>query len=275
MNAPGLLGARRVRELLASHGVIPRKALGQNFVVDPNTIRKVLDAADVSGSDSVLEIGPGVGSLTLGLAAAAKRVIAIELDEKLIPVLDEALAGVDNVQLIQGDVMRIDLSALGIDAAVANLPYNIAVPAVLKLLDEAHGLTSATVMTQREVGERLAASPGSKLYGQPSATAAYYARVRVVTTISRRAFFPTPNVDSVLIRLDRRDPPDVDKQLLFRVIRASFSQRRKKLRNNLTQVSGSTSTAERALLAAGLDPATRAEQVSLEEFVRIASAIRG
>jgi len=265
-----LLGARRLREVLARHGVRPSKALGQNFVIDPNTIRKVVEVADPPSEAHVLEIGPGAGSLTLALAERSQRVTAVELDRHLMPVLREVLEEARNVELIHGDALDLDLGSYGATEVVANLPYNVAVPLVMRLLSDAPSIRSMTVMTQREVGERLAAGPGSKVYGSPSVMAAFDSHVDVVARISRRAFWPVPNVDSVLVRLVRRRPPEVDREAFGILVRAAFSQRRKTLRKSLAPVLGES--VEAVLAAARIDPGKRPEQVSFEGFVQVARA---
>jgi 16S rRNA (adenine1518-N6/adenine1519-N6)-dimethyltransferase len=269
-----LLGARRVRELLSAHGIHPTKTLGQNFVIDPNTIRKVVSVAGVGATDSVLEIGAGLGSLTLELARVARSVTAIEVDARIVPALREVLAGAENVEVVNGDALAVELGSFGATHVVANLPYNIAAPVVLRILETAPSIRRLTVMTQKEVGERLAAPPGSKTYGAPSVLVAYWGAARVAAPVSRRAFYPEPNVDSVVVVVDRRDElPDVDRATLFAVIKASFSQRRKTMRNSLADVSGSTSSAEAALAAAGVDPMARPEQLDLDAFVEVASQL--
>lgn len=269
------LGAARVREALTRHGVAPSRARGQNFVVDPNTVRKVVAVAALQPTDRVLEIGAGAGSLTVALAGAAAHVVAIELDRKLIPVLEETLVGLGNVDVLQGDALRVDLGALGATRVVANLPYNIATPLVTKILADAPGIAELTVMTQKEVGERLAARPGSKVYGQASVVVAYHATAAVSAHVSRRAFYPVPRVDSVIARLVRRSElPDVSFADLRGVARAAFAQRRKTLRNALGPLAGSVAAAERVLERAGVDPRARAEQVDLDDFLRMARALR-
>ena len=270
---PGeLLGARRLRAAFEARDVRPTKALGQNFVIDPNTIRKVVDVAGVTSTDRVLEIGAGAGSLTLGLAAAAQQVTAIEFDERLLPVLDEMLAGVSNVEVIADDALRTDLSAIDAQILVANLPYNIAVPVVMRVLEDAPSIERLVVMTQREVGERLVAGPGSKTYGQVSVLVRYFAHASLAAKISRRAFWPVPNVDSVLVRLVRTDPPaDVSRELLFRVIKRAFAQRRKTMRNALA--SAGFQGIEAAMAAADLEPSVRAEDLQLADFVRLIQSL--
>jgi len=269
MTSDRLLGARRIRELFDTHGIRPHKELGQNFVVDPNTIRKVVAAAgDLTGS-TVLEIGAGAGSLTLGLAGVARRVVAIEFDGRLVPALREALQDTDNVEIVEADAMRLDYGALNATSLVANLPYNIAVPLVMTVLESAPRIASLTVMTQREVGERLAATPGSKSFGQVSVLVGYWAHAVVVTRISRNAFFPVPSVDSVLVRIDRRDPPAVEYGRLGEVVKTAFTQRRKTLRNTLGPLGASVPAVERSIRAAGLDPGVRPETVPLEGWVAV------
>ena len=270
MDSPdrGLLGARRLREVFDAHGVRPTKALGQNFVVDPNTIRKVVSVAQTLPTDRVLEIGAGGGSLTLGLAAAAERVIAVEYDRRLLPVLAETLQGHDNIEIVAADALELPLAGLDANKLVANLPYNIAVPVVMRVLEEAPQISELVVMTQREVGERLVAGPGSKAYGQVSVVVGYFAQASLAAKVSRRAFFPVPGVDSVLVRLTRRRPPDVERERLFPLIRGGFGQRRKTLRNALGGDAGRE--LEEVLISLGLAPGVRAEQLRLEDFVAIA-----
>lgn len=268
-----LLGARRIRELLNAHRVMLTKSLGQNFVIDPNTIRKVVELAGVTRDDHVLEIGAGAGSLTLELAGRARRVTALEVDERLRPVLDETLSGVGNVDVRYEDVLRSDLAAIGATRVVANLPYNIAAQTVIKVLQEAPDVASLCVMTQREVGERLAAAPGSKTYGLTSVLVAFYASATVASRISRNVFFPIPTVDSVLVRIDRRDerPVDIEGEFVA-LVRAAFGQRRKNIRNALTAIAPSADV-ERALAAAAIDPKRRAESMNVDEFVELSRAL--
>ena len=269
-----LLGAARLRNLLARHGIRPARSLGQNFVIDPNTIRKVVAAASLDPNDRVLEIGPGAGSLTLALAAGGRSVIAVEKDARLLPALEEAMAGAKNVEIVAADAMTLDLSKLDVNKLVANLPYNIAASIVLKALEEAPRIDQFTVMTQKEVGERLLAAPGSKVYGQISVLLAYFARGQIAATVSRRAFYPVPRVDSVLVRLFRRRTlPDADWRTFSSIVKAAFSQRRKTLRNSLSSMMDAARAGE-LLAAAGVDPTDRAESVDMNAYVRIASLVR-
>jgi 16S rRNA (adenine1518-N6/adenine1519-N6)-dimethyltransferase len=266
-------GARRLRQVLARHGVTPKKSLGQNFVVDPNTIRKIVELAGVSSDDRVLEIGAGAGSLTLGLAAVAGQVTAVEVDPRLLPVLMDTLGRVENVQLVAGDALKLPLESLEAGALVANLPYNVATPLVLRVLREAPGVQRLTVMTQREAGDRLSAGPGSKAYGHVSVMVEYFGEARVVSSVSRRAFYPIPNVDSVVVRIDRKQEALPEhREWLFAVIRAGFSQRRKTLRNALASVAG-VDAAEAAIAETGIGATTRAEELRLEDFLALSQAL--
>jgi 16S rRNA (adenine1518-N6/adenine1519-N6)-dimethyltransferase len=269
------LGARALMDALARHGVRPAKSLGQNFVVDPNTIRKVVAAAKLQETDRVLEIGAGAGSLTVALASCA-HVIALERDPRLIPVLEELFAGAPNVDVVEADALHVDLGTFGANRMVANLPYNIAATLVVKTLDEAPDVDVSTVMTQREVGERLAAGVGSKAYGLTSVMVRFFARAEVVARISRRAFYPIPNVDSVLVRVTRettKGEAGVDKDRFFSVVRTAFGQRRKTLRNSLGPLAGSASAAEELLARAGIDPGLRAEDLDVDAYIAIARSL--
>ena len=252
----------------------PRKQLGQNFVIDPNTIRKVVATAEISGEDAVLEIGAGAGSLTIELARLARRVIAVEFDRRLLPVLSESLDGLPNVEIVHADALRMDLAGIEADNMVGNLPYNIAVPVVMQILERAPQIGEITVMTQKEVGERLAAEPGSKIYGRASVLVQYRARTMIAARVSKRAFFPIPTVDSVIVRLQRRRRlAPLDEAMLSSVVAAAFAQRRKKLRNTLAAVAGSVEAAAAACERAGIPPDSRAEEVSLEGFVALTRAL--
>lgn len=269
-----LLGPRRLRQLLNRHGVKPRKALGQNFVVDPNTIRKIVDLSGVRTDDRVLEIGAGAGSLTLGLAPVAERVIAVELDHRMLAVLSEAVSELTNVEVVEADALTLDLASIDATRMVGNLPYNIATALVLRMLERAPQLAELTVMTQKEVGERLAATPGAKSYGQASVLVRYFSEPKVVAQISRQAFWPVPGVDSVVVRLSRRAGfLDIPFDRFSAVVKAAFSQRRKTLRNTLAPLSDSTAGIEEVLRAAGVNPGARAEEIDLDGFAAIARAL--
>ncbi|MGH2817523.1 MAG: 16S rRNA (adenine(1518)-N(6)/adenine(1519)-N(6))-dimethyltransferase RsmA [Actinomycetota bacterium] len=271
---PRLMGAGQVRELLRDHGIRPSKWLGQNFVIDPNTIRKIIDVADLNPSDEIVEIGAGCGSLTLGLVSAARRVVAVEVDPKLVEVLRQVTSGVTNVEVVHADALELDLDALEMSKLVGNLPYNVAATLLLHVLESSASIRQLTVMTQREVGERLAAGPGSKVYGQTSVIVGFHADARLVGRVSRRAFFPEPNVDSVIVNVSRRpELPEVDPSLFGRVVRAAFSQRRKMLRGTLAPLVGGD--VDEFLEAAGVDPSARPEALGWEEFVGITARLAG
>lgn len=272
---PELLGGRRVAELLERYDVRLRRSLGQNFVVDPNTIRKVIAAADLDHDDAVLEIGAGAGSLTIGLASAARRVIALEVDRRLIPVLAETVGDIPNVDVVLADVLRADLSRYSANKVVANLPYNIATHSVLRVLTEMPDVQRLTVMTQREVGERLAGRPGSGAYGRSSVAVAYHGAARVFGPVSRRAFYPIPNVDSVIVVIDRveRSPNDPSAAQVGELVAAAFAHRRKAVRNNLAALAGSAESAANILEEVGVSEGWRAEHIDPETYFRIARAI--
>ncbi|MBK5228393.1 MAG: 16S rRNA (adenine(1518)-N(6)/adenine(1519)-N(6))-dimethyltransferase RsmA [Actinobacteria bacterium] len=266
-------GAGRLRALFDKHGARPTKALGQNFVIDPNTINKVVSIAGVGSDDDVLELGAGAGSLTAGLAAVARSVVAIELDASLLPVLRE-VASAPNVTIVEGDALDIDLSSFRANKLVGNLPYNSAAHMVIKTLEDAPGVRTLTVMIQKEVGERLVAQPGTDAYSVASVLVRYFADARIATRISRNIFWPVPNVDSVLVSIVRRegDAP-CDYQAFRTVVRAGFTQRRKTLRNTMALVTGDAARAEEWIAGAGLDPSVRAETVGLDGFVALARLI--
>jgi 16S rRNA (adenine1518-N6/adenine1519-N6)-dimethyltransferase len=267
-----LLGVRRLRELLRSHRIMLTKSLGQNFVIDPNTIRKVVDVAEVTADDHVLEIGAGAGSLTLELARCARKVTALEIDERLRPILEATLADASNVDVVFEDVLKADLASVDATKVVANLPYNIAAQTVIKILQEAPSIQMLCVMTQREVGERLAAKPGSKVFGLSSVLVGFHATASIAGRISRNVFFPAPNVDSVLVRIDRRsDVPAEIEETFVSVARAAFGQRRKNVRNSLSSIAP-VADVERALAATSIDPTSRAESLDVNDFIDLARA---
>ena len=271
-----LLGGTDVRELAARLDVVPTKKLGQNFVTDPNTIRRIVAAAKLSGDETVVEIGPGLGSLTLGLLEVAAKVIAVEIDSKMAAALEATIAkraaGKDFV-LVHEDALRItDLPAKP-DALVANLPYNISVPVLLHFLERFDTIQRGLVLVQAEVAHRLAAGPGSKVYGVPSAKLAWYAEANLAGNVGRNIFWPVPNVDSALVYFVKRETPLGDEALrlrTFAVIDAAFSQRRKTLRQALADLAGSPAEAEALLLEAGVNPTLRGEALSIDDFVKIA-----
>jgi 16S rRNA (adenine1518-N6/adenine1519-N6)-dimethyltransferase len=274
----GLLGPAEVRRLAAELGVAPTKALGQNFLHDPNTIRRIVRTAALRPDDVALEVGPGLGSLTLGLLGVAGHVTAVEIDPVLAAALPATVADrrpdrAGALSVLAADALRLDaVPGPPPTALVANLPYNVAVPVVLHLLEILPSLRTGLVMVQAEVAERLAARPGSRTYGVPSVKAAWYADVRRAGAIPRAVFWPVPNVDSGLVSLTRREPPaGADRAATFAVVDAAFAQRRKTLRAALAPWAGSPAEAERRLRAAGVDPGLRGEALDVTAYARIAA----
>jgi len=275
-----LLGPADVRRLADRLGVRPTKQLGQNFVIDPNTIRRIVAAARLGADDVVVEVGPGLGSLTLGLLDTARRVVAVEID----PVLAEALPGTiaeraptlaANFELVHADALRLtELPGPAPTALVANLPYNVAVPVLLTMLERFPSLRRILIMVQAEVADRLAAEPGGRVYGVPSVKARWYAEVRRAGRIGRNVFWPAPHVESGLVALERREPPraDVSRKEVFAVVDAAFAQRRKTLRAALGGWAGSPARAEELLRRAGVDPGARGESLGVAEYAAIAAA---
>lgn len=263
----------KIHELLTSGGLAPRRDLGQNFVADPNTVRKIAALASVGPGDHVVEIGAGLGSLTVALAESGAEVTAIEVDRGIVPVLREVVADLDGVRVVEGDATSLDWDALLAPhdrwTLVANLPYNVATPMVCDLLDDVPAITSMLVMVQKEVADRMAAGPGSKQYGAMSVKVAYWADASVVATVPASVFVPRPNVESALVRIDRRQPPDVDPAVLFPLVRQAFGQRRKMLRKSLRD----TVSAEH-FEQAGISAEARPEELGLDAWCRLAEAVR-
>jgi len=278
---PRLLGPADVRALAARLDLRPTKQRGQNFVIDPNTVRRIVRESGVGGSDVVVEVGPGLGSLTLGLLEVAERVVAVEIDERLAALLPETVASyaperADRLEVVAADALRLtDLPGRPPTALVANLPYNVSVPVLLHLLALLPSLETGLVMVQSEVADRLAAAPGSKVYGIPSVKAAWYADVRRAGAIGRHVFWPAPNVDSGLVAWTRHDPPttSASRERVFEVVDAAFAQRRKTLRAALRGLAGSTGASQAALRAAGIEPDARGEVLDIHAFVRVTEAL--
>ncbi|MBM7831453.1 16S rRNA (adenine1518-N6/adenine1519-N6)-dimethyltransferase [Agromyces cerinus] len=276
--APRLLGPAEIRDLAELLDVTPTKKLGQNFVHDANTVRRIVQTAGVQSGETVLEIGPGLGSLTLGLLEAGASVIAVEIDKRLAAQLPHT-AGImqpgTSLTVVTEDALRVTELPGEPVRLVANLPYNISVPVLLHLLEHFDSLQSGIVMVQAEVGYRLAAEPGSKVYGAPSVKAAWYGDWRTAGQVSRMVFWPVPNVDSVLVGFERADPPGTEAERIatFALVDAAFQQRRKMLRQSLSTVLGGGSAQASAVLeAAGVDPQQRGEQLTVADFLRIARA---
>jgi 16S rRNA (adenine1518-N6/adenine1519-N6)-dimethyltransferase len=278
---PRLLGPAEVRALAAELDLRPTKQKGQNFVIDANTVRRIVRESGITGDDVVVEVGPGLGSLTLALLDVARRVIAIEIDPLLADRLPATIAAyapgqVDRFEVVLADAMRVEsVPGPPPTALVANLPYNVSVPVLIHLLTLLPSLERGLVMVQAEVADRLAAGPGSKTYGVPSVKAAWFADVRRAGAIGRNVFWPAPNVDSGLVAWTRRDPPDTTatRQEVFAVVDAAFAHRRKQMRPALRELAGSAEAATAALESAGIDPTVRGEMLTVEDFARIAEGL--
>ena len=273
-----------VKDILSRHGFTFSKKLGQNFLINPSVCPRMAEMGGAAPGVGVLEVGPGIGVLTYELAQRADKVVAIELDDRLLPVLDETLGDFDNVTIIHGDVLKIDLPAVireefqGLDVVVcANLPYYITSPIVMGLLEAKLPIRAITVMVQKEAAARICAAPGSREAGALSAAVSYYADPQVLFGVSRGSFMPAPDVDSAVIRLNIRPQPAVsprDEALFFRVIKAGFSQRRKTLMNSLTSgVALSKVQLAQALELSGIKATARAEELTLEDFCRLSDQI--
>lgn len=268
-----LLGPAEIRELAEMLDLQPTKKLGQNFVIDGNTVRKIVHLAGVQSGERVLEVGPGLGSLTLGILAAGASVLAVEIDARLAEQLPKTVAALQpdaSLDVLRADAMTVTELPGHPTRLVANLPYNISVPVLLHLLEHFPFLNSGLVMVQSEVGARIAAPPGSKVYGSPSVKAAWYGQWKTAGQVSRQVFWPVPNVDSILVSFVRRDiqlGSEEERQATFALVDAAFQQRRKMLRQALSSVLPSASE---TMLRAGIDPTLRGEQLSVDDFLAIA-----
>ncbi|GGG24521.1 16S rRNA (adenine(1518)-N(6)/adenine(1519)-N(6))-dimethyltransferase RsmA [Paenibacillus abyssi] len=277
---------KRTKEIIGRYGFSFKKSLGQNFLIDQNILNKIVAAAELDPSKGALEIGPGIGALTQQLAQAAGRVTAVEIDNRLIPILKDVLSENDNVEVVHGDVLKLDLAELierqfkemsGV-SVVANLPYYVTTPILMKLLEEKLPLEHIVVMIQKEVAERMAAKPGGKAYGSLSVAVQYYCEPKLICTVPHTVFIPQPNVDSAVIKLSLRDKPPVDvksESYFFRVVQASFAQRRKTITNNLGAFVGKEHREAliELLQGCGIDPARRGETLSLSEFAAVSDAL--
>ncbi|ADU92550.1 16S rRNA (adenine(1518)-N(6)/adenine(1519)-N(6))-dimethyltransferase RsmA [Geobacillus sp. Y412MC52] len=278
----------RTKEILERYGFSFKKSLGQNFLIDANILRKIVDVADISPDTGAIEIGPGIGALTEQLARRAKKVVAFEIDGRLLPILADTLSPYDNVRIFHQDVLKADLHAVIAEEladvsdrmVVANLPYYVTTPIIMKLLTDRLPIRGMVVMLQKEVADRLAAKPGTKDYGSLTIAVQYYTEAEVIMTVPRTVFMPQPNVDSAVIRLVKRQHPPVvvdDEGVFFQVVRASFAQRRKTLFNNLTNnLPGGKENKEqieRVLVALGIDPRRRGETLDIAEFASLSNAL--
>ena len=269
-----MLGAADIRRLAAELDLRPTKKLGQNFVIDPNTIRRIVAQAHLTNDDVVVEIGPGLGSLTLGILEVADSVIAVEVDPKLASILPrtvEPFLGSKSFELVEADALRVTRLPAEPSALVANLPYNISVPVLLHFLETFPSIQKALVMVQAEVAHRLAAKPGGKDYGAPSVKLEWFGSARLAGNVGRSIFWPVPGVDSALVYFERGEAR-IGQSEVFEVIDAAFAQRRKTLRQALAGWAGSAQRAEEVLTSAGISPSARGEELGIDEFIRVASS---
>ena len=286
-----LIIPRNTIQFLQNHGISAKKRYGQNFLIEPRVLKKIIEGAGITKEDTILEIGPGIGTMTQALCEAAGRVIAVEIDRDMIPLLEENLAGYDNYEIINDDILKVDLGALaestfsetaGRFKVVANLPYYITTPIIMGLLEQKLPLESITVMVQKEVAERMQAQPGTKDYGALTLAVQYYTEAEIIANVPSNCFIPRPNVDSAVIRLklhEERPVQPQDEAKMFRVIKASFAQRRKTLVNGLKndpalQAEGiDRERIEAAFTQMGLDQNVRGERLTLEEFARLSDIL--
>ena len=275
-----LLGATVIREIASKLDIVPTKKLGQNFVIDPNTVRYIVDQSHITEADIVLEVGPGLGSLTLGLLAKANKVVAIEIDSRLAQELPHTVKRfaphlMSRLTVIEADALKITPDQLGgvePTAIVANLPYNIAVPVTIHLLEVFPSVTNVLVMVQKEVADRICAGPGSRTYGIPSVKIKWFGRAESAGNIGKNVFWPAPNVDSGLVRITVQ-PQVGNRAKVFSIVDACFAHRRKTLRAGLSEYAGSPTLAEVALRNAGIDPSDRAERLDLSHFVALSETL--
>lgn len=287
MDTRDIATPKRTKEILQKYGFSFKKSLGQNFLIDLNILSKIVGAAELTKEKGVIEIGPGIGALTEQLARQAGKVVAIEIDQRLLPILADTLSPYPHAEVVHGDVLEMDVAALIRDtfteqssvSVVANLPYYVTSAILMKLLEERLPLENIVVMIQKEVAERISAKPGTKAYGALSVLAQFYAEADIVTIVPHTVFIPQPNVDSAVLRLRIRQKPAVEvksEKMFYRVVKASFAQRRKTLSNNLMNNLFGKDRKEEMLAMleeAGIDPARRGETLSLEEFARISNLI--
>lgn len=279
MDNKRLYSPKQIRETLDKYGFKFSKSLGQNFLIDGNIVRKIVTEANITKNDYVLEIGPGMGTLTEELAINAKKVVAVELDKKLLPILDETLEPYDNVEVVHGDILKIDVNSLieeklagGPIKVVANLPYYVTTPIIGNLIENDLNLDSIIVMVQKEVAERMSARPGSKSYGSLSIFVNFYSEPKIVVKVPKTVFMPQPKIDSAVIKLEiKKNLPDIDREQFFKIVKAAFSKRRKTILNALSTYGFSLDkeTIKEALESSGIKPEERAENISVEEFIKL------
>ncbi|MGB4184396.1 MAG: 16S rRNA (adenine(1518)-N(6)/adenine(1519)-N(6))-dimethyltransferase RsmA [Caldicoprobacterales bacterium] len=281
-----LTSPKVIKDIMERHNFRFSKSLGQNFLIDGNIVKKIMEGAEITKEDRVLEIGPGIGTLTQELVSTAAKVVAVEIDKSLLPVLEETLGQPPNLRIVHGDILKIDIRGLINEffegkefKVVANLPYYITTPIIMRFLEEDLPFTALTVMIQKEVAQRMAAKPGQKEYGSLSVAIQYYTKPRIVCKVPSNVFMPKPKVDSIVIALDRLEEPPVDvfdRDLFFKVVRAAFAKRRKTILNNLTSGELEEWSREdilRVLESVGIDPQRRGETLSIQEFALIANSL--
>lgn len=278
-----LYSAKYLKQIIEMHGFEFSKSLGQNFLIDGNIVKKIVRDAGITKDDYVLEVGPGVGTLTEELALNAKGVVAVEIDRSLLPILDITLAPYDNIEVVHGDILDIDIKSLieekmegGPVKVVANLPYYVTTPIIARFLEEELNVDSLTIMVQKEVAQRMVSKEGSKVYGSLSVFVNFYSEPEILLTVPKSVFMPSPKIDSAVIKLNmKKDLPEVDKDQFFKVVKASFSKRRKTILNALSNYGFQLEKDEFkiGLETAGIDPKSRAEELSLEEFVKISKVL--
>lgn len=283
METKRLYSPKYVKEILAKYGFEFSKSLGQNFLIDGNIVRKIVEKANIGPEDYVLEIGPGIGTLTEELALKAKKVVAIELDKDLLPILDETLSQYENVEIIHGDVLKVDLKKIIEEKLdnkrvklVANLPYYVTTPIITKLLESDLNLDSIIVMVQKEVAERMGAKAGGKEYGSLSVFVSFFSQAEIIINVPKTVFMPQPKVDSAVIKLDiKKELPDIDRDKFFKVVKAAFSKRRKTLLNALSSYGFNIDkeTIKETLEKLNIKPEIRAENLSVEDFIKISKSL--
>ena len=276
-----LYSPNKIKSTLDKYGFKFSKSLGQNFLIDGNVVRKIVQESNINKNDYVLEIGPGMGTLTEELALNAKKVVAVELDKKLLPILDESLEGYDNVEIVYGDILKTHVKKLieeklegGPVKLVANLPYYVTTPIIGKLLEEDLNLESISVMVQKEVALRMSAGPGSKDYGALSIFVNFYSNPRIVVKVPKTVFMPQPKIDSAVIKLElKKDLPDIDREKFFKIVKAAFSKRRKTIINALSTYGFDIDKEiiKNALVESGIRPDERAENISIEDFIKLST----
>ena len=276
-----LYSPTHIKDILDRYGFKFSKSLGQNFIIDGNIVRKIVEEAAINKDTYVLEIGPGIGTLTEELALNAKKVLAVELDKSLLPILEESLQAYNNVEIINGDILEIDINKIieeklngGPIKVVANLPYYVTTPIIGKLLEEDLNIESINVMVQKEVAERMIAQPGSKNYGSLSVFVSFYTDAKIVIKVPNTVFMPKPKIDSAVIKLEiKKDLPDIDREKFFKIVKAGFSKRRKTIINSLSSYGFDIEKdlIRKALEESKIDPQTRAENISVEEFMKLST----